>query len=289
MQTRTGNFPIGLRRGWSKWQQDLHGLLDWAVQNGLAVIDLGSDAAEHLKAVDEAGLRVGSIDLPDVKGLIAADPGRRAEAVARNAECIRACTANGSQNFFGAMLPENPELPRAENFGFMAESFAELAPALEESDSHYVIEGWPGPGALCCTPETVRAFFQQVPSPAMAVNYDPSHLIRMGIDPLRFLREFVNRVRHVHGKDTQILSENLYEFGHEQPAAFVERIPFGAPAWRYTIPGQGVFAWDVGFRVLAENGYDGCVSIELEDANFNGSEEGEKQGILQGARFLSGC
>ena len=30
-------------------------------------------------------------------------------------------------------------------------------------------------------------------------------------------------------------------------------------------------------------------SIELEDANFNGSEEGEKLGILQGARFLQGC
>ncbi len=289
MKTRTGNFPIGFRRGWSTWQRDLSSLLGWAVQNGLEVIDLTDDATDSLKVVEEAGLRVGSIDLPDVKGMIAADAGRRAEALARNADCIRACTVDAPQNFFGVMLPENPHLPRAENYGFMVESFAALAAVLEESGSHYVIEGWPGPGALCCTPETYRAFLRDVSSASMSVNFDPSHLIRMGIAPLRFLQEFVERVHHVHGKDTEILAENLYEYGHEQPATFAERIPFGAQSWRYTIPGQGIFRWGEGLRILAESGYSGCVSIELEDANFNGAEETEKQGILYGAGFLAGC
>jgi hypothetical protein len=31
------------------------------------------------------------------------------------------------------------------------------------------------------------------------------------------------------------------------------------------------------------------VSIELEDMDFNGTEAGEKAGILHGARFLEGC
>ena len=43
------------------------------------------------------------------------------------------------------------------------------------------------------------------------------------------------------------------------------------------------------FGKLEALGYDGCVSIELEDANFNGTTEGEQLGILQGARFLAGC
>ncbi|MXZ20482.1 MAG: sugar phosphate isomerase/epimerase, partial [Caldilineaceae bacterium SB0665_bin_25] len=184
---------------------------------------------------------------------------------------------------------EDPALPRLENYVYMVESFAALADVLEESGSHYVIEGWPGPGALCCTPETYRAFFRDVPSPSMSVNYDPSHLIRMGIDPLRFLTEFVDRVHHVHGKDTEILEENMYVYGHEQPATFAERIAFGAHSWRYTIPGQGLFRWGEGLRILAENGYGGAVSIELEDSNFNGAEESEKWGILHGARFLAGC
>ena len=150
------------------------------------------------------------------------------------------------------MLPENPALPRAENYGYMVESYGALAAVLEESGSHYVIEGWPGPGALCCTPETYRAFLRDVPSPSMSVNYDPSHLIRMGIDPLRFLIEFLDRVHHVHGKDTEILAENLYTYGHEQPATFAERISYGAHSWRYTIPGQGIFRWGEGLRILAE-------------------------------------
>ena len=77
----------------------------------------------------------------------------------------------------------------------------------------------------------------------------------------------------------------MYIYGHEQPATFAERISFGAHSWRYTIPGQGLFRWGEGLRILAEKGYSGAVSIELEDANFNGAEETEKQGILHGARL----
>ena len=108
MKTRTGNFPIGFRQVNAKWNRDIPSLLEWAVASGLEVIDLTSDSPAALKAVSDAGLRIGSIDLPDNKGMIAADPARRAEALARNSDCIRACTASGPQNFFAVMLPEDP-------------------------------------------------------------------------------------------------------------------------------------------------------------------------------------
>ncbi len=221
--------------------------------------------------------------------MIAPDKGRRADAVAVNADYVRACAAFGPVNHFLVMLPEDPDLPRAENFGYMLESFGELVPTLERHGGRIVMEGWPGPGALCCTPEGLRALFKELPSKALGINYDPSHLIRMGIDPLRFLREFGDRVYHIHGKDTELLAENLYEFGHEQPPTFAKRIAFGSVTWRYTIPGHGVMRWGEAFRILENQGYGGCVSIELEDANFNGTTEGEKLGILQGVRFLAGC
>ena len=59
-------------------------------------------------------------------------------------------------------------------------------------------------------------------------------------------------------------------------------------SWRYTIPGQGMARWGEILKALKGLNYKGCVSIELEDANFNGSESGEQLGILQGARFLTG-
>jgi sugar phosphate isomerase/epimerase len=294
MKTRTGSFPIGFRRGGSEWQRNLDALINWAQEQGLEAIDVGKDGDRCVQAVMEAGLRIGSVDLSVVNEMISPDKGERKDAIAQNADYVRSCAAGRSMdsrpiNFFLVMLPKNPQLPRAENFGYMVESFAELVPVLKECNARLVIEGWPGPGALCCTPEGYRALFQELPSSAVGINYDPSHLVRQGIDPLRFLREFVDRVGHVHGKDTELLSENLYEFGSEQPPTFAKRIPYGALHWRYTIPGQGCVRWSETLRILEANGYTGCVSIELEDANFNGTTEGEQFGILQGARFLEGC
>jgi sugar phosphate isomerase/epimerase len=289
MKTRTGGFPIGFRRGWSDWQKDLSATIAWAKSSNLECIDLGRDGDTAGRQVADAGLGVGSVDLLEWQSMISPDKGKRAEAVAKNAEYVKACAAVGAKNQFLVMLPEKPELPRKDNFGYMVESFAQLAPALEAHGAQIVIEGWPGPGALCCTPEGYRAFFQQVPSKAMGVNFDPSHLLRMGIDPLRFVGEFGDRVFHVHGKDTELLTQNLYDYGTEQPPTLGQPVAFGGMHWRYTIPGHGVSRWTAMFNVLRERGYAGRVSIELEDAHFNGTEAGEKQGILIGARFLEGC
>jgi len=289
LSTRTGSFPIGFRRGDADWQKNLDSLLRWATSNGLGVIDVGADADVIGSKIVAVGLRIGSADLRDYNGLLSPDKGRRAQAIANNTQYIRSAAAVGVRNFFCLMLPEKPDLSRRENFAIMIETLAELAPTLERAGACMVVEGWPGPGALCCTPESFRAMFKQVPSPAIAMNYDPSHLIRMGIDPIRFLEEFVGRVRHVHGKDTEILSENLYEYGCEQPATFAEPFFCGAWHWRYTIPGHGQMRWIKAFSILRKHGYAGAVSVELEDASYTGSAENEQAGILAGARYLESC
>ena len=289
MQTRTGSFPIGFRRGWTDWQKDLDALLPWALAQGLRCVDLGKDGDQTGQRVLAAGLSIGSLDLANWQGMISPDRGKRAAALAENTAYIRTCAAFGPMRYFLVMLPEEPARPRKENFAFMVESFGELAPVLEENNASLVIEGWPGPGALCCTPEGYRALFAEVPSPAMGINYDPSHLIRMQIDPLRFLHEFVGRVYHVHGKDTELLNENLYDFGSEQSPTFATPRSFSGMHWRYTIPGHGVTRWTDVFRTLQRNGYAGAVSIELEDADFWGTSELEQAGIVEGARYLTGC
>lgn len=283
--TRTGNFPIGFRRGGSAWQRDLPGALAWAKENSLGVIDLGR-TPEDIAVVQGAGLRVGSVDLLDWQGLISPDKAKREASVAKNSEYVSKC---GAQNYFYVALPEKPEAKRSDNFALMVESFNALAPALEAAGGRLAIEGWPGPGALCCTPEGYRAAFRECPSQTIAINYDPSHLVRMGIDPIRFLKEFVGRVAHVHGKDTEVLADDLYEYGHEQTATFKPNPFCGEASWRYTIPGQGIVPWGEAFRVLQANGYQGSVCIELEDRDYNAGEQSEKTGILAGAHFLSAC
>lgn len=288
-RTRTGGFAIGFRRGWSDWQKDLDSLIAWTKAQDLTVIDLGRDGDTAGKTVVNAGLHVGSVDLAEWQGMISPDKMKRQDAVQRNAAYVEACAAHGIKNHFLVMLPEDPGLTRSENFGYMVESVNELSGNLEKFGACLVIEGWPGPGALCCTPEGYRACFEQCPSKSVGVNYDPSHLVRMGIDPIRFVEEFADRVYHIHGKDTEIMPEAAYEYGTEQPATFAKSHGFGSMHWRYTIPGHGCVRWTRAFQILEANGYQGAVSIELEDENFNGSEAGEKQGILSGSAFLASC
>jgi sugar phosphate isomerase/epimerase len=288
-KTRTGGFPIGFRRMWFEWHKDLKSMVAWARENGFQAVDLGRDGDEAGGSAVKNGLRLGSVDLPEWAGMISPDKATRAKALEKNSAYIKACAAYGPVNHFLVMLPEKPELPRSENFGYMVEGFKELAPVLESNQAKIVIEGWPGPGALCCTPEGYGEFFKACPSKAMGVNYDPSHLIRMGIDPLRFLREFAGRVHHVHGKDTELIEEGLYQYGNQQDATLAKGHGWGGMYWRYTIPGHGVARWSEIFRILADAGYKGAVSIELEDEAFCGTPEGEKAGILYARDFLKGC
>jgi sugar phosphate isomerase/epimerase len=290
--TLTGKFPIGYRWIGSTWQNDFDRAVEWTAANGFASIDLPASHAGPAGKLARAGLKVVSLDVANWGGyqaLLSADKTKRADAVKKSTEIIQQGAEAGAGIFFTVMLPDNPDLPRAENFKYMVEAYSQLAPVLEKASARLVVEGWPGPGALCCTPETYRAFLREVSSPAVGVNFDPSHLIRMGIDPLRFLAEFGRRVFHVHGKDTEINGENVYEFGTEQPGTFAPCQGFGGWAWRYTIPGHGQARWTAIFEHLLKVGYAGMVSIELEDARFNGTEAGEKLGLVKSREFLEGC
>jgi sugar phosphate isomerase/epimerase len=284
MTTRTGQFRIGFRHGGS-WQKDIASAISFARANGFSAIDVGTpdDAA----AVVSAGLAVGTVDAPDWNGLVSADAGRRADAVAKVAAAARTCRGK-TRNLFIVMLPEDPKLPRKDNFGFMMDSCGRLVDVLRETGVRLSVEGWPGAGALCCTPEGYRAFLKELTADVAGINYDPSHLVRMGIDPIWFLAEFASRVVHVHGKDAELMPERLYEFGHEQPPTFARNFGFGGACWRYTIPGHGQVRWTEVFRILKDAGYDGLVCVELEDADFNGTEAGEKTGLILARQHLEG-
>ena len=289
LNTRTGSFPIGFRRGWSEWQRDLPSLCTWATANGFQLIDLGNDADDIGRTVVDAGLGIGSADLKSWQAIISPDSEKRKRGADENLAYIEACAKFGIKNFFAVMLPEDPSKPRRENHELMVDGLSRLLPGMDTLGAKLVLEGWPGPGALCCTPESYRAAIDDCKNPALGINYDPSHLLRMGIDPVRFVQEFVASIHHVHGKDTEIFAENVYEYGTEQGPTKFGGYGFGGATWRYTIPGHGQVRWVKIFEILKAAGYKGGVSIELEDQNFNGSTEGERNGLLFGGRFLQGC
>ena len=286
MHTRTGNFPIGFYVKQLTWKQDLLAVARWATDHGFAFIDLDEDADESARVVTGAGFAIGSADLIGREPFTSADPDTRRTGVQQAIRYIRAATAGGVRIFNICGIPENPALPRADNAERFIASMRELVPVFEDTGSCLAIEGWPGPGAVASTPESYRAVLDGCESPAIGINYDPSHLIATGIDPVRFAQEFAGHVLHTHGKDTEISAEARYQYGIRQPP-LAERERFGENHWRYTIPGHGEMRWTAALQALQAAGYGGGISIELEDKHFNGSEAGEKAGLQAGGAFLA--
>ena len=283
--------PHRISPGMERLAENLANLISFATANGFQSIDVGDLPADQIRPILAAGLGVGSVDLKQPwSALASADAGKRKDAVAAAAQHVNSVAALGIRNFFTVVFPESDSRDRRESFRFVVDGYAMLAQAVAPSGARIVIEGYPGGypyfPAFCCTPESLRIFFKETASDCLAINFDPSHLIRMGIDPVRFLGEFSSRIGHVHAKDTEIIRDRLYDFGNLQPATQAEVIPFGGNSWRYCIPGHGIAPWGRMLAILKDAAYRGHISIELEDANFNGAEPGEKRGLLASREFL---
>lgn len=287
-KTRTGGFSIGIRLTGEFAKAPVAEIAAWTKASGFGCVDVYANQLAMVPAWQKAGLAIGTMDLfgPEWSGMLSADAARRKATVALAQKFIRESAAAGVKLYFIVMLAEDEKLARKETFGYMVETYGQLRDVLKETKTKLSVEGWPGCNAQCCTPESYRAFLKEMNSPQYGINYDPSHLIRMGIDPLRFISEFAPHVVHVHGKDTFIDPERLYNLGTEQAGVFDAGMPWGGWFWRYTIPGAGSAPWTKIFTTLKSAGFGGFVSIELEDVNFNGTLEGEKHGFLAARDFL---
>lgn len=291
MPTRTGNFPIGFRRGWTDWQKDLTSLASWAKESGFDVIDLGKVTNNDAQTMKSAGVKVGSVDVIGFGQLMDNDAGKRKDLIAQNVAYVKEAVALGAKAFFTCIIPGDPSKKRDENCKLAVEVYSPIADACAKHGAALAVEGWPGGGPwfgnLCCSPETVRTFLKEL-GPGAGLNYDPSHLIRLRVDHIRFLNEFIGHVMHAHAKDTEIDEDALYEFG-TQDATFAKGHGFGGATWRYTIPGHGCARWTEIFRILKKNNYTGFVSVELEDENFNGTDDGEKAALKHSLAYLRGA
>lgn len=266
-------------------------LCGWAVETGFGSVDLGSPDREQVQTARAAGLEIGTIDLPvpALRQTLTADPEKqRAGTEAVKATIDRAAEL-GCPRLFFVLLPEDVNQKRADSFAIWKDTFPGIAAHAEAKGVRLALEGWPGPAptypALGCTPEMWRAMFAAVTTPAFGLNYDPSHLVRIGIDYRRALDEFGERIVHVHGKDTDFDAERTYEHGTLGPT-FRKPAAFGESWWRYTIPGEGVVDWCRVIGRLEDFGFDGVVSVELEDYRYHETWELQRDGLRRSLDHL---
>jgi sugar phosphate isomerase/epimerase len=95
-------------------------------------------------------------------------------------------------------------------------------------------------------------------------NFDPSHLLWQGIDPVEFLRAFPDRIYHVHIKDAVVRLDG-------RSGILGSHLPFGDPrrGWDFRSPGRGGVNFEEIIRTLNQIGYDGPLSVEWEDPGMD--------------------
>ena len=136
---------------------------------------------------------------------------------------------------------------------------------------------WPGGQNLMCTPAIYRKLFEIIPSPNFGLNFDPSHYVWQGLDYLKTVYEFKDRLFHIHFKDIKLYPERLAECG-----VLAYPLDYMSPK----IPGLGDVDWSAFISALNDVRYDGCAVIEVEDKAFEGSREDILNSIRLSKRYL---
>lgn len=100
--------------------------------------------------------------------------------------------------------------------------------------------------------------------PTLGFNFDPSHLQWQGMDPVRFLRRFIDRVYHVHVKDVAVNMDG-------EAGLLGSHLEFGdlRRGWDFRSPGRGDVDFDGIVRVLNAGNYQGPLSVEWEDPGMD--------------------
>jgi sugar phosphate isomerase/epimerase len=148
---------------------------------------------------------------------------------------------------------------------------------IENCPMYFTADEWPGGKNLAVSPAIWRRMFDEVRDPHFGLNYDPSHMVWQQMDYLAPMREFRDRLHHVHAKDARLDRERLDRVGI-----------LAHPAEYHTpkLPGLGDVDWGQFFGVLSDVGYDGPVCVEVEDRAYEGSLERRKASLVQSARYL---
>jgi len=216
---------------------------------------LSPDMAEAAVAVDHLGLVIQAaalLGVPQVNTFVGRDWSKSVDA-----------------NWPRFLQTWRPLVAQAENLGVRIG--IENCPMLFSQDE------WPGGKNLATSPTIWRRMFADIPGPAFGLNYDPSHLVWQQMDYLKPLREFRDRLFHVHAKDVRLDRDRLDEVG-----ILATPLEYHSPK----LPGLGEVNWGRFFSVLGDCGYSGPVCVEVEDRAYESSLATRLMALQQSHDFL---
>ena len=245
------------------------------------------DADGTLALFDRHGLTLSSLAFYDNN--LHPDPAERRLINDHVLACIEAAAALGVPTV-GTFVGRNPRRTVRED---LADAEAVFAPLVDRAGErgvkliveNCVMEGWHPdgyPGNLAYSPELWEWMF----SLGLYLNFDPSHLLWIGIDPVAAVRPYVDRIPHAQAKDVELFPERRNRYGMFGKAV-VREDPWDVGWWRYRMPGLGQVDWARLVDALYEGGFDGVLSVEHEDPVWGGTQERVEAGLEVAHRTLA--
>lgn len=101
--------------------------------------------------------------------------------------------------------------------------------------------------------------------PAFGFNFDPSHFGYQGVDYVKFIYAFADRIFHVHMKDA------TWGVGDGTIGVFGGHVEFGDNRrfWNFRSVGRGKVDFERIIRALNDISYNGPLSVEWEDSGMD--------------------
>jgi len=138
------------------------------------------------------------------------------------------------------------------------------------------------PGFCVYNVDTLKRLRAAV-GPEIGANFDPSHLLWQGMDPVMVIRALEGMIYHVHAKDVRLDKYNIALNGVLDTRHYSDELH---RSWIFRTVGYGNGAayWKDIFSELRKTGYDGTISIEHEDSLMNRME-----GLRKAVEMVRSC
>lgn len=172
-------------------------------------------------------------------------------------------------------FPPVPPKMIDDGFKLLAERFNPILDVFAECGVRFALEVHPTEIAFDIY-SAQRALEALDHRPEFGFNFDPSHLIWQGVDPVEFIRMFPDRIYHVHIKDAATTLNG-------RTGILASHLNFGDPrrGWDFRSPGRGNVNFEEIIRALNAIDYQGPLSVEWEDSGME-----RKFGATEAAAFV---
>ena len=160
-------------------------------------------------------------------------------------------------------FPPNDWNEIEKGYEYFAEIFNPIMDVFDECGVRFGLEVHPTEIAYDI-PTTKKALEAIGHREAFGLNFDPSHLQWQGIDPVKFLETFSDRIYHTHMKDCTVMLDGYN-------GILGSHLNFGEAGrgWDFRSPGRGDVDFESIIRTLNSIGYNGPLSVEWEDPGMD--------------------